>query len=161
MWTHSLLGDVLKWPPDLFMSPPPPSESKQRTLLSCNYSNSWQGRCLPWPTHIQASRCVVIDSCRTSENARLQFVGMGFVTVLSFHSWNSIPAELGIVTRAITHTSVVIRARLKEGISHVPAPVTHDPLSEARIYAQNHTHFNAACTHVEPVSGRWAWAGLK
>lgn len=89
---------------------------------------------------------------------------LGFVTVSSWHGWNSTPAELRIVTRAITGTSAVIRVRLREGISHVPVPVTHDPLSEAcahtHTHREPHTHFSAACTHVEPVSGHWARAGL-
>lgn len=39
MQTHRLLGDVLKWPPDLLVSFFP-IRAKARTLLSSNYYSS-------------------------------------------------------------------------------------------------------------------------
>lgn len=150
MWTHSLLGDVLKWPPDLLVSFfPYSSQSKNITqqqlleqltgsLLATTYAHPNVKVCSDWL--MQYFRKCTITA-----------YGLGFCDSVILAGWNSTPVELWIVTRAITDTSAVIRVRLSEGISHVPVPVTHDPLSGACA----HTH-TTTCIHTSvPPAHTW------
>lgn len=143
-------SDVHQWPLDLLASLFSLSEVKQRhysaaimmavdrVTASCDLGPSRGGG-------VQRLTNAAVPSRRSSRSS----------------GWNGTPAQPGTATGAINDTSAVIRVRFKEDISHPPPPppVTHDPLSGG--WAQNHTHFSAACAHVEPVRGHGAPAGLK
>lgn len=94
--------------------------------------------------HIQESRCVVTDSCSSSD---CMVTAHGLVSVSSQQGWNGTPIEPGIATRAISHTSAVIRVKdlKRTSVTSPPPPVTHDPLSEGRTH--NHTHSSVPPAH--------------
>lgn len=88
--------ELIQWRPKMasrfIRKPFPPVWSKTGTLLSSNYGGSWRGRCSPWPVHIQASRCVVIDWCSSPDCTVTAHV---FVAVSSQRGRTGTPAEPG------------------------------------------------------------------
>lgn len=146
--TVSMLGDVLKRP----FFPPYDLSWSWRTLLSSNYQSSWHGLCSPWPTHIQTFEVRSDWLMQYFWKCTITAYGLGLCDGVVSAGWNCTPAELRIVTKAITDTSAVIRVRLREGISHIPVPVTHDLFSGAWV----HAHHYVIGTHTsDPPAHTW------